>query len=372
MLYVSLFGSCVLQVVICRALLQREKPGWYIFWSSLAAIILPQCLLSFFPVVAIQAVFAIIALVFLDVPRHGKRLYLAGTFVVMIAAWAVVLFYAVEKQNWYADARGRFPLESLADRLPPSASRYAPSKPDDEKRLENLESDALLHSFQREYALRQLHENQVNLFVNSPGFGVMRVSLGPSLESLEKWHRTDTPVTMPGVLASPARGQSPEVIPASPARGQSPEVIPADLDELHFWGVVDFVHSGGFGYIRDRGHVAGFEPHGMSRIPDPSRLGWTVGTVELIGLLRETPVVYVSPNLPRMSELRAAPTRPLDPFETNGVAALIAGKDIVTEPTESGARMVGSIRAAKQCLACHEGSRGDLLGAFSYSLNPAR
>jgi len=31
--------------------------------------------------------------------------------------------------------------------------------------------------------------------------------------------------------------------------------------------------------------------------------------------------------------------------------------------------MLGSLRAAKQCLECHTAKRGDLLGAFSYVLH---
>jgi len=31
-------------------------------------------------------------------------------------------------------------------------------------------------------------------------------------------------------------------------------------------------------------------------------------------------------------------------------------------------RMVGAIRMAETCMKCHEGKRGDLLGAFSYDL----
>jgi hypothetical protein len=30
--------------------------------------------------------------------------------------------------------------------------------------------------------------------------------------------------------------------------------------------------------------------------------------------------------------------------------------------------MLGSLRATKHCLQCHSGSRGSLLGAFSYRL----
>jgi len=36
-----------------------------------------------------------------------------------------------------------------------------------------------------------------------------------------------------------------------------------------------------------------------------------------------------------------------------------------------GLRATGSIRARKECLACHKGKRtGDLLGAFVYTLRP--
>jgi mono/diheme cytochrome c family protein len=30
--------------------------------------------------------------------------------------------------------------------------------------------------------------------------------------------------------------------------------------------------------------------------------------------------------------------------------------------------MLGAVRSTRQCVACHGGDRGDLLGAFSYAL----
>ena len=36
--------------------------------------------------------------------------------------------------------------------------------------------------------------------------------------------------------------------------------------------------------------------------------------------------------------------------------------------TSEGVRMLGAIRSVEQCMKCHGGERGDLLGAFSYSL----
>lgn len=34
--------------------------------------------------------------------------------------------------------------------------------------------------------------------------------------------------------------------------------------------------------------------------------------------------------------------------------------------------VLGAIRSGKQCLSCHEGERGELLGAFLYTLAAGR
>jgi hypothetical protein len=96
---------------------------------------------------------------------------------------------------------------------------------------------------------------------------------------------------------------------------------------------------------------------------------WRIQSLELVRLLKhDEPVTYVSKHLPRMDELRDAPTRPLTSFENNALAALRRGEDLQVESTMDRIHVFGSIRAIKQCLACHEGQRGDLLGAFSYRL----
>ena len=85
-------------------------------------------------------------------------------------------------------------------------------------------------------------------------------------------------------------------------------------------------------------------------------------------MLHEKPVAYVSANLPRMDELKKAPTRPLDRFESGGLEKLRGGEDLVTAEAGANLRMLGAIRSARQCVDCHGGRRGDLLGAFSYTL----
>jgi hypothetical protein len=88
-----------------------------------------------------------------------------------------------------------------------------------------------------------------------------------------------------------------------------------------------------------------------------------------VGLLfHNEPVVYVSENLPRMDELRGAPTRPLDGFEATALEKLRSGEDLLVAEAPNGVRMLGAIRSLKQCGTCHGSTRGTLLGAFSYTL----
>jgi hypothetical protein len=137
---------------------------------------------------------------------------------------------------------------------------------------------------------------------------------------------------------------------------------------LHDDGVLDFLNPKGFGFAKDRQHVAGFQKHGMSKVPETSE-SWSVAHLELVGLVvHEKPVVYVTANLPQMDEVQDAPTRPLDSFELEALGALRDGEDLFFRGSEDKARMVGSIRAVEQCIVCHGGNRGDLLGAFSYGL----
>ena len=118
--------------------------------------------------------------------------------------------------------------------------------------------------------------------------------------------------------------------------------------------------------------MAGFLPHAFSQpLELPRQQQWAVRKVELVSLLKhDKPMVYVSVNLPNMSELPDVPVRPLDAFEHNALASLLASEDLKIESTAQRIRMLGAIRAAKQCLECHTVDQGALLGAFSYELRP--
>ena len=91
--------------------------------------------------------------------------------------------------------------------------------------------------------------------------------------------------------------------------------------------------------------------------------------LELVSLLKHAkPAVYVSRNLPNMEELSDVPTRPLNSFEQAALERLHKGMDVINKASLNKIEMIGSLRASKQCMQCHDVQRGALLGAFSYEL----
>src|SRR5262249_42135855 len=126
----------------------------------------------------------------------------------------------------------------------------------------------------------------------------------------------------------------------------------------------------GFGWIVDRQKVAGFRAHRFGMVPQATH--WKVQAVELVGILmHERPVVYMSDELPRMDKLVKAPTRLLNTFELRGLEKLQQGDDMFIREIGERLYMLGAVRSVEQCIKCHSGERGDLLGAFSYSLTRA-
>jgi hypothetical protein len=128
-----------------------------------------------------------------------------------------------------------------------------------------------------------------------------------------------------------------------------------------------FVNPAGFGFVKDRRNVAGFLAHQFNELLEEKP--WKIMRLELVGLLPDDrPRVYVTATLPRMQDIRGVPTRSPDAFESAGLEKLSAGDELFIRDTAEGVRMLGAIRSAHQCLECHGGKRGDLLGAFSYGI----
>jgi len=297
-----------------------------------------------------------------------RRLVAIG--VPCLITFAATMWSVQQEEQRLAQLRTEYPYVSLANHLPERTAGTAHAALNDQaqRRLDDVELElGERRRFEpgeerRVELLRTLHEDTTRLFVDSPGFGSSRMSgrWTPAKHNLEGFKpKRQEPIKQPKAetLSASAEGESWKPQPPEPG-----------LDELHREGVVEFVNPAGFGYVKDRQHVAGFKSHRFGEAVKPKEK-WTVASVELVGLLLHPhPVVYVSPNLPNMEELRGAPTRPLDRFEAAGLEAIQRGEDLFVGQTPSGTRMIGAIRSAKQCLQCHEGNRGDLLGAFSYRL----
>jgi hypothetical protein len=263
--------------------------------------------------------------------------------------------------------------------VPKRDARLAPLAGAPAQRLDRLEEAVQSQSGNyRAWQLEQLHEDAIGLFINSPGFGVGRM-IRPSGMSLKFGVRRELVPPQPGPRITSVWSPG-EFEPLSAG-------YETWLGPLLENSVVDFVFPRAWGYRKDRRHVAGFLSHRFSEVPDPNDRSvtrvptpestnvsarenrWKVQTLDLIGLLlHEEPVAYDSDNLPSMDELKGATTRPLDKFETLGLIALRQGQDLFISPDGASLRMLGGISSMKQCVACHGGERGDLLGAFSYTL----
>lgn len=292
-----------------------------------------------------------------------RKYFLKYSLVSALVVFALASGYALVTLNEYDELRRDYPLESMDERLPPIQPSVPLMLSDlSVTRLNALESkidSQKGRSYWRNYQLELLHDTQVNLFVQSSGFGIMRMPSRPSRQRLEHSNNTDS---LPQPIDQETFGEPVEM------EQWMPQQASVQQYSLHDSGTLDFLNIIGFGYFKDRQHVAGFQPHRFSAVPNPADQR-KVQTIDLVSLLlHENAVAYVSDELPSMDRLRKAPIRPLNEFETSGLAKLRTGEYLVVESTSSKMRMLGSIRSTKQCLECHGGQRGDLLGAFSYIL----
>lgn len=228
--------------------------------------------------------------------------------------------------------------------------------------------------------LHSMHYHTVDRFVMARGFGPIRMVR-------IRVDQFDDPPSLP--IPLPAERHPEESVPQDSAATESeimaseePGLTGSESLAFHDAAVADFLDAERMGYVQSRNAVAGFQSHQFSAVPSANpenakaQPEWRIARVDLISLFKHAePVAYVSENLPRMEELRDAPTRILTEFESTALKKLRADEDVVTDDSPERAldrvRMLGSLRAAKSCLRCHAVERGELLGAFSYELVPA-
>lgn len=365
MLYISMALSAILLVGVNRIVARSRYPIFLGILCCLAFVAGPAYAFpAYFMKISLsavhwQALFLCVLLIFLRAPVR-KWFFPPLSCITTLIAYGILLAPAVEKQQEYAQLRDKYPFESLDQRLPLPPT---PSRSSDPERLNQLERRIENRFHFREVQLRTIHSSSVVGFINSAGFGEGRMDrfYRPDARTLKNEWRESGPVSQPDYLG-------PFISPTESLSANNPNWSKFVLGRMHDDGVLDFVNPDGFGFIKDRTHVAGFQSHEMTRAPKSSD-SWVVAHIELVGLLQHSdPVVYISANLPRMNELRGAPVRPLNEFEADALVQLRGGEDVIAVGTDDRARMMGAIRSTKQCLECHGGERGNLLGAFSYSL----
>ena len=262
-----------------------------------------------------------------------------------------------------ADARKKLAFESLIDRLP-KGKPVPPTKAlssEAKTRWEILNRDLASEQDHRAKLLKELHEKTRKFFIDSPGAGPERRLLTPEEILLDDW-QVASALDQPG---------GPADFPLSPGEPLSRVEPNGELYGYHKDGISDFLYPRGFGYVKDRAHVAGFKPHGFRsrRWTVNESWRWRVQHVQLIGILsHEKPVVYLTDRLPSMEQVRQGKTRTLDFFEEAALPALCEGEDLFIASKGETVRMLGALRATKTCQQCHDAEVGDLLGAFSYTL----
>lgn len=376
----SLVGSAILLALIAVGL-RRGGGAPVVVLIAVAGTFLFMCVMSV--AVALQSLLTVVVATACWICRARPRTVFLGSLAAMAASYAFVLWTSIPDVRRRAELRETYPLESLSERLAYETRRPADQASDPAPVKLAAEVQTHLNAFEAQrtmsYRARQLealHDRTRDAFVLARGFGPVRmIGLTPG--------NVELPPLEPIPLPSADEEYSPDAQPRGPLADVSrpPSVARGELFRMHERSTIDLLDVNRMGYVRDRDHVAGFQSHAFSRLPSPGGPDcsgaepspWQVARLELVGLLsHETPLAYVSQELPRMDELREAPTRPLNAFELASLEKLRRDEDVVIQEDDRRIQMVGSLRAAQDCLECHSARRGELLGALSYELVPKR
>jgi hypothetical protein len=188
--------------------------------------------------------------------------------------------------------------------------------------------------------LQWLHHSTVEVFIDRPGFGMRRLML--PLEDIVNAPKKSTSTGGKEVVG---RSSFPSIWMEDRAKKG---------EDVHF-AVADAANGGK-----------------VNNFMSLDRNGaWKLKKVQLVGLAKNPePVVYETNKVPGMKDVKDIPTRKPDAFEATALKAIRDGEGLVIDRHGDSARMMGPIFAGNGCVKCHE-HKGDLLGAFSYTLERA-
>ncbi len=305
-------------------------------------------------------------------PPSGRTRYRIGMICIAGAFVSVLLLENAELSR-LETLREQFPIVSLDDRLKYETALVSTDQPsvlDDDLVAQLLQDEERLDRLGNRYwGLERIHDRRFEHFIRASGFGVARMAR-PRVGSINRIALRDIPFDRSSADATAASDNEWRV------QRFNPRLTPTYA--LHDVSRFDFLDNEGFGgIITPRTQVAGFIEHGFHRHPldDAAEpVQWSIDRIELVSLLKfDGPRVYVLDHLPRMDQLSSytAPTRELNEFEALALEQLRSQEDLIVQGEGDEYQMLGSLRAAKQCLDCHNVQRGELLGAFSYRLTLA-
>jgi hypothetical protein len=369
MLYQSLTGSAILLVIafVMAGTIKRPNLISVLGWVALLGV---GVWIGHSDLVVLHLGALIVAaiLTFAIFRRRGPFFPLA-----LLATVVVYGIGCIDAYLYEARLKAKYPAVSLAERLPyppqpggqlSSATRTGLMQL--EEWIEKQPPISYVYQEDRRRSLERLHGATREAFVNSPGFGIRR---GISFPQVLNYYVRSHP-------EPPLVPQSTDEGPVAWSPGNPLGNLPVWLDlhradaltDRHQQAVLDFAYPAGFGSILSNRKVIDFLPHQV-RSPISLDAELTLTNVDLVGLvMHDKPTAYISKSLPSMRELRDAPTRALDHFEQAGLEQLRQGETLFVRESGEHVRMLGAIRATKQCVECHGGQRGDMIGAFSYTL----
>ena len=367
--------------------LGKYNPAIMLTWLFPSGIVL-GCAgsIALFWVAAIHCVGAI---VLCFVPRRFRTpRILMRCSMVMIACglvhWTNVTPYHLERLIM---ARNEHPMEDISTRLSfeHRNDESESVEESDQKLATNVEArlkasevaiQASPNYGNRIVELKRIHSDEFERFVRRAGFGAIRMQpAGLRIETPElptiNLARAIVEEKDPDWSWILYDGRSPAATKLATA---------SDFSELHFASENDFLNPNMFGFVAkaqpEEVHAAGFEPHafhdGLAVEKTAELESLQLKKLELISLLKfDKPKAYVLDHLPRMDQLSEEDiaTRDLTDFELNALDQLRSEENVVIEQNDGVILMMGALRAGTHCLDCHSGSRGKLLGAFSYEFS---
>jgi hypothetical protein len=290
------------------------------------------------------------------VAKLSGRSFAALLVFLLGAAQLLHHLQASEDVEEMRELRRRFPVASIRSRLA-FHERPAQLQPTGN----TVRAKEVRASGVRAWKLEWLHSQHYEEFVSAAGFGAMRMP-HVRIGSIQLPPLTRLATTPEGVCFD---------LNDRPGR-RLPE--PALLTSAFRRDLGDFLNVERLGYYESVDRVIGFEPHAMSERPSPIQVEtetWQVARLELVSLLRhDAPRVYMSGELPNLEELDRFETRELDEFEQWALGKLQDQHEIATTEEPSMIRLLGAVRAAESCIACHDVPVKSLLGAFSYEIRP--